>query len=806
MGIRVLRSRIAWMVLSLALLTSLGLLAATPPNASAMGTAAALDGPILISPAQESRVTEGIPYRDTPVLAGKARVLLVHSLTVFPPDAALTSLAANYPGDIALLDRFNTSSTSGMTPTLSQLSSYDVVIVATDYFLTDGVLLGDRLADYIDMGGRVIVTMSSWIPGWSIGGRFASEGYFPFAVADTRNSGAFSLGSFDSGHPIMSGVTTLGAIFRSSPTTANGAYVVAKWNDDQPLAVVKGSVVGLNALPAVGYMSGDVGLLFHNAITYLVTPRIRVLVAAAHPTFPIKLINELVKDPLMGRVDYVDAGITIPALSQLATYDAVITYPDNPYDDEVPLGNHLADYVDIGGKVILSTFCWQDTSANLKGRIMTAGYSPLDATTHSDHNSVANLGAFDSESPIMLGVTAASTQYRDYTALASGATWVASWDDAENLVAYKGSVVAINGYLGEGGTSFTGDLALMARNAVKYLVLVRADFSVSSSSGSAPLTVAFTGTATGGQPPYTYLWQFGDGLSSTAQNPSHTFTTAGIFPIIFTSTDSAGHTGTLGFHVTVTPPLTLTAAAAPASGVAPLTVGFAASPSGGTPPYTYDWNYGDGSAHGTAQNPSHTYPAGGYVATLTVTDAASHTAVKTFPISSGPALAVTASATPTSGTAPLAVGFACLASGGTAPYAYAWAFGDGGTGTGTAPTHTYNTAGSYTATLTVTDSTSPARTATASVAITVTVLPPVVTSMKKGTPFKITVTGSNLQSGIQVFINGSATPWASVQYVSATQIKLTGGAALKAVVPKGVPAQFRFVNPDGGQVIFTWQY
>jgi len=64
-----------------------------------------------------------------------------------------------------------------------------------------------------------------------------------------------------------------------------------------------------------------------------------------------------------------------------------------------------------------------------------------------------------------------------------------------------------------------------------------------------------------------------------------------------------------------------------------------------------------------------------------------------------------ASATPTSGTAPLDVAFDASGSSdadGTIQ-SYAWDFGDGATGSGATPAHTYAAAGSYTATVTVTD-------------------------------------------------------------------------------------------------------
>ena len=65
------------------------------------------------------------------------------------------------------------------------------------------------------------------------------------------------------------------------------------------------------------------------------------------------------------------------------------------------------------------------------------------------------------------------------------------------------------------------------------------------------------------------------------------------------------------------------ASASPTSGSAPLEVQFTGSdssdPDGDT--LTYDWDFGDGSAHSTAADPTHTYATpGNYTATLTVTD------------------------------------------------------------------------------------------------------------------------------------------------------------------------------------------
>jgi PKD repeat protein len=78
--------------------------------------------------------------------------------------------------------------------------------------------------------------------------------------------------------------------------------------------------------------------------------------------------------------------------------------------------------------------------------------------------------------------------------------------------------------------------------------------------------------------------------------------------------------------------------------------------------------------------------------------------------------------------------------------------------------------------------------------------PPAVDLIRKvGSPFRLVVKGSNLQSGIRVFIND--TEWNYLKYKSTSKIKLIGGRALKAVVPKGVSVNFAFVNPDGGRVV-----
>ena len=131
--------------------------------------------------------------------------------------------------------------------------------------------------------------------------------------------------------------------------------------------------------------------------------------------------------------------------------------------------------------------------------------------------------------------------------------------------------------------------------------------------------VSFKGTY-GGTCPGTvgYLWGFGNGVTSTEQNPTYAYPMARTDPYMWTLTVSLDGGGrenqcyTYGY-ITITEAactLSCSASASPATGQAPLSVQFtgSATPSSacsGT--VAYDWDFGDGSPHGTAQSPSHTY-------------------------------------------------------------------------------------------------------------------------------------------------------------------------------------------------------
>ncbi|MEU8675320.1 PQQ-dependent sugar dehydrogenase [Streptomyces sp. NPDC048560] len=77
--------------------------------------------------------------------------------------------------------------------------------------------------------------------------------------------------------------------------------------------------------------------------------------------------------------------------------------------------------------------------------------------------------------------------------------------------------------------------------------------SADRTSGKAPLAVQFSsaGTSDPDGDPLTYAWKFGDGGTSTAANPSHTYTVNGSYTAELTVSDGTGRTATASVTITV---------------------------------------------------------------------------------------------------------------------------------------------------------------------------------------------------------------------------------------------------------------
>lgn len=233
-----------------------------------------------------------------------------------------------------------------------------------------------------------------------------------------------------------------------------------------------------------------------------------------------------------------------------------------------------------------------------------------------------------------------------------------------------------------------------------------AAFTATPTLGGKPLTVQFTSNSTGSITGY--LWDFGDGTTSTAQNPSHEYGQVGVYPVTLTTTGPSGDDilrkeAYIQVTNAAVPPIAAFSANQ-RQGVAPLTVAFTNSSTGSITGYL--WDFGD-SKTSTQTSPSHTYTSPGtYTVKLTASgpggsDAETKSAyvVVTEAVVEPAAPVAMFSATPLQGTAPLSVKFSDASTG--TINTRLWDFGDDSTSTQSSPSHTYTQPGTYTVKLTV---------------------------------------------------------------------------------------------------------
>lgn len=209
-----------------------------------------------------------------------------------------------------------------------------------------------------------------------------------------------------------------------------------------------------------------------------------------------------------------------------------------------------------------------------------------------------------------------------------------------------------------------------------------------------PKTVQFTDLSNPNIPGnVSYYWDFGDGNTSTLQNPSHTYTLVGSYNVTLVVTNASGCQKSLtkpAYIQLVEAPDANFDSPNPTACGAPGTITFNNTSTNAT---SYLWNFGDNTTS-VATNPSHTYTSPGtYTVTLIATNAAgcTDTMVRTAYVT---IVDVHSAFTPSAVTvcAGVSVSFTNNSTNATS---YNWNFGDNTTSTATNPNHSYNTAGTY---------------------------------------------------------------------------------------------------------------
>jgi len=208
--------------------------------------------------------------------------------------------------------------------------------------------------------------------------------------------------------------------------------------------------------------------------------------------------------------------------------------------------------------------------ANIKSAIYN--YGPIWISVDASSNAWQNYsGGMWTESGSQTDHAVVLVGWCDSTAISGGGYWILrnSWS----------SSWGINGYMYiTYGSDLVGAYAnyIVYKGGITHSAAPVADF-VAATTSSCTGTIQFTQTSSNN--PTSFLWTFGDGTTSTLQNPSHTYTSNGTYTVTLKATNSYGNN-----TKTKTSYITINLAAAPtttgASCTGPCSVTLSASGNG----------------------------------------------------------------------------------------------------------------------------------------------------------------------------------------------------------------------------------
>jgi PKD repeat protein len=223
-------------------------------------------------------------------------------------------------------------------------------------------------------------------------------------------------------------------------------------------------------------------------------------------------------------------------------------------------------------------------------------------------------------------------------------------------------------------------------------------------------TVRFSGSASGGNAPLSFLWNFdGGAANSTVLNPGNVvFLNPGIYDVSFSVTDTDsdmadGGTVTVTVLADTQPENNIFTPAGNVVIVAGQSVNFSGTASGGNSPLAYSWDFGGGATNSSVLNPGNVTfaTAGTYTVTFSATDVdgdrVSKTRTVTVAADTRPTVAISSPSANTTLIAGQSVNFTATATGGNGTLTYLWNF-NGGTTNSTVlnPGNvTFATAGTY---------------------------------------------------------------------------------------------------------------
>ncbi|MBL7773277.1 MAG: PKD domain-containing protein [Chitinophagaceae bacterium] len=296
---------------------------------------------------------------------------------------------------------------------------------------------------------------------------------------------------------------------------------------------------------------------------------------------------------------------------------------------------------------------------------------------------------------------------------------------------FSGTVVQYNWLFGDGGTSTASNPTHTYANTGYYapcvtLTIVDSGFTYTctvcdslfaqaSSSCYATYSytisaiggVSFTGFGTGPGTILGYMWDFGDGTTSTVQNPTHVYPGPGLYNCCLTifGVDSMQNPYTCTYCDSIQIGSLVTPCMANFMWTnTGLTASFMDMSSAPGPISNYNWTFGDGGTS-TLQNPTHTYASSGsYNVCLTISgiDSMSNPFSCTYCDSTVYVSNTTCNASYNYNFVGSTFYFTNTSVVSGTIIGYNWSFGDGGTSTVANPIHTYTTSGFMNVCLTIT--------------------------------------------------------------------------------------------------------
>jgi len=228
-------------------------------------------------------------------------------------------------------------------------------------------------------------------------------------------------------------------------------------------------------------------------------------------------------------------------------------------------------------------------------------------------------------------------------------------------------------------------------------------FTVSQQQTCEGEALTFTNQTSSQIPVISYQWDFGDGNTSTATNPQHSYAAPGTYTIQLTAINLNGCIDSISSAVPISVNSRPNADFTPSqtSGCAPLTLTFNGNSGGASPIAARFWDFGDGNT-ATTQSPLHTFTTPGtYTVRLVVVDANGCEDSLEQDITVFPSPTADFLVSGTDGCAPRVIQFADQSQGNVS--SWFWDFGDGNTSNLPNPQHQYVVDGDFDVSLTIMD-------------------------------------------------------------------------------------------------------